>query len=85
MEEKTNQTETHAGLLLAHTSLIAGLIAVMKAKGLLTQEEVNGVFDSAITAAETATGLSFEAQARARRILELIGEELGGPLAPPAP
>lgn len=78
--EEIDQTETHSGLLLAHTSLIAGLIATLREKGVLSQVEVNGVFDSAITGAETAEGLSFAAQARARRILELLSAELGGPV-----
>lgn len=77
--EKIDQTETHAGLLLAHTSLISTLITALRERGVFSQADVNTIFDCAITAAETATGLSFEAQARARRILELIGEELGGP------
>lgn len=78
--EKIDQTETHAGLLLAHTSLLAALMTALREKGMFTQSDVNTVFDCAITAAETATGLSFEAQARARRILEIVGEELGGPV-----
>lgn len=77
--EKIDQTEAHAGLLLAHTSLISTLITALRERGVFSQADVNTIFDCAITAAETATGLSFEAQARARRILELIGEELGGP------
>lgn len=78
MEEKIDQTEAHAGLLLAHTSLLAALITGLREKGLFTQTDINTIFDCAITAAETATGLSFEAQLRARRILEIVGEELGG-------
>jgi hypothetical protein len=66
------------GIALAHTTLITALLTVLRAKGLLTQDDVNTVFDSALTGAETAHGLSAEASLRARRILEILAREMAG-------
>lgn len=75
------ETALH-GALLAHTALNSALIAVLKAKGLLSEDEVNVIFDAAILQAETSPAIGGEAAKRARKTLETIHHELGGPVRP---
>lgn len=81
LEALAAHTEAHDGVMLAHTSLMAALIAVLRGKGLLTQDEVNATFDAALLAAENAPEITAEASRRARRILEMMAGEMGGPRA----
>lgn len=73
------QVEAQHAVGIAHTLALSALIAVMRSKGLLTQADVNTVFDSAISGAEDAPEISADVARRARRILELISGELQGP------
>lgn len=63
---------------LAHTLMLSALMSVLREKGLLSQAELNTVFDSAITGAETASGISPEHAMRVRRLLEIVAGELAG-------
>jgi len=72
------ETALH-GASLAHTALASALIAVLKAKGLLSADEVNVILDAAILQAETSPEMGAEASKRARQILETIHQELARP------
>lgn len=73
------QIEAQHAVGIAHTLALSALMTVLKAKGLLTQADVNTVLDSAISGAEMTPEISAEVARRARRILELIAGELQGP------
>lgn len=64
------------GVGLAHAAMFAGLIGVLREKGILSRAEIGAVFDIAMTGAEAATGMSAESHAQARRLIEIIGGEL---------
>lgn len=64
------------GIGLAHTALVAGLIAALREKGILSRAEVGAVFDIALEGAEASEGLSPQAIAQARKLIEIIGGQL---------
>lgn len=72
------ETALH-GASLAHTALVSALIGVLKAKGVLSKDEVNIILDHAILSAETSAEMGVEASRRARQILETIHSELARP------
>lgn len=74
-----DQIEAQHAVGIAHTLALSSLVTVLKAKGLLTQRDLNAVFDSAISGAEMTPEISADVARRARRILELIASELQGP------
>jgi hypothetical protein len=71
--------EAQGGVGLAHTSLLAALITVLREKGVLSRDELNTVFDSALVGAENATEITAETSRQARRILEDMAGQLAGP------
>lgn len=76
----TDHVEAQGGVLLAHTALVSAIVSVMKAKGLLTQNDVNSIYDVALIAAEVSPEITAETSRRARLMLELMSREMGGPI-----
>lgn len=74
-----DQIEAQHAVGIAHTLALSALMTVLRSKGLLSQADVNTVFDAAISGAEMTPEISAEIATRARRILELIAGELQGP------
>lgn len=73
-----DHVEAQAGVTLAHTALIASVISTFKAKGLIAQDDVNAIYDHALTGAENATEITAEVSRRARMILELMAGGMAG-------
>lgn len=84
LEETVRALVDHAdvqgGVLLAHTALVSSVISVFKAKGLISQDDVNSIYDFAMVAAETSTVITAETSNHARRILEMMAGEMAGTL-----
>lgn len=74
------EDELHAahGVGLAHTALIVATLGALREKGVFTRLEVSAIFDSAITGAEESGGAPAEARDQARRLLEIIANEMCG-------
>jgi len=79
VEKLEEMVEAHGGVLLAHTSLVVALMAVLREKGVMSRDDLNTVFFAAITGAENATAATPAESRQARRLLEEIAEETAGP------
>lgn len=73
-----DHTDVQGGVLLAHTALVTSVISLFKAKGLISQDDVNSIYDFAMVAAETSTAITVETSNHARRILEMMAGEMAG-------
>lgn len=73
-----DEVEAAHGVAIAQTALMSALIGVLRQQGVLSPELVNVTLDAALTQVETAPGIEPGLALRARRVLDLIGQELGG-------
>lgn len=78
MDLREEVTAAH-GVSLAQTALFCSLIGVLKARGVLNQDLINVVLDAAVTQIEVTPSIDPDMAQRARQILEIISQELGGP------
>jgi hypothetical protein len=73
-----DHSEAQDGVDLAQTALLSALVSALRAKGVLTQAEVNIVFDSALVGVENSPVITEETTRRARLMLEQLAREMGG-------
>ena len=73
MEEISSEAE-RAGLLSATQALMVGLISTLKRKGVLSQQDIDQLFDAGLMTFER--GEQTEARAAARLTLEILARSL---------
>lgn len=78
-DEIEEKIEAQGGILLAHTSLFAGVLGVLRQSGALTQAQVNQAFDAALVGLENAPEISPEVNRQARDFLDRLAGEMVGP------
>jgi hypothetical protein len=81
MDEDLTEIEEAFATTLAHTTMITALFSLLQEKGVLSQNDINSLMDTAITGAENAiqNGASPRLMNRTRQILEQSARNLGGP------
>jgi hypothetical protein len=52
-DDPIHKIEGIGGILLAHTALLSGLFTVLRAQGMLSAEDLDTVFDSALVGVES--------------------------------
>lgn len=77
-----DEIEAAHGVAIAQTALLTALIGVLRQQDVLSEALVNAITDAAITQVEVSPGIEPAMGMRARRILELIAQELAGPIRP---
>lgn len=73
MEEISSETE-RAGLLAATQALMVGLLSTLKRKGVLSQQELDQLFEAGLVTFER--GEQDETRAAARLTLEILARSL---------
>lgn len=73
MDEISSEAE-RAGLLSATQALMVGLISTLKRKGVLSQQDIDQLFDAGLMTFEQ--GEQTEARAAARLTLEILARSL---------
>lgn len=72
-----------AGITMAHSNLLVTLMGLLKARGLISQDDINEVVDLALFAAENSEPMRPDIREETRAVLEDFGRTVGG--KPPAP
>jgi hypothetical protein len=72
--DEISQDAERAGLLAATQALMVGLISTLKRKGLLSQQDIDQLFDAGLMTFET--GEQTETRAAARLTLEILQRSL---------
>lgn len=79
-----DEIEAAHGVAVAQTALLSALIGVLRARGVLTRETEDVMVDAAITQIETSPVIAPGLAMRARKVLDVIAQELAGrPTNPP--
>lgn len=74
MEDQIPQDAERAGLLAATQALLVGLLSTLKRKGVLTQQDVDQLFDAGLMTFEH--GEQNDTKAAARLTLEILQRSL---------
>lgn len=77
MDLRKEVADAH-GVAVAQTALLAALIGVLRAQGILDRDLINVMLDAAVTQVEVAPGIEPAMADRARQIIEIISAELQG-------
>ena len=77
MEDEIPQDAERAGLLAATQALMVGLLSTLRRKGVLSQQDVDQLFDAGLMTFEQ--GEQSDVKAAARLTLEILQRSLSNP------